>query len=141
LKSLLEPVALATAVSTTPAASAATTTPSAAAVAAAPAAALFTRSGFVHNQASAIVLLFVQRSDRLPSRVPIDHFHKPKTSTPTRVPVLHHLRAGYLAILREELLQTLAGDVEAQVAHIQFHAHCSISEKTMLDPLELSGSK
>ena len=91
---------------TTTATAAAATTTTAAAVATTPAAAtLFTRPGFVHRQAPAVVLLIVKPLDRCLRLCLGVHLDKAETLAPARRAILNHLRTLHGAELREQLLQ------------------------------------
>jgi hypothetical protein len=137
---LLVPAAATAAVSTAAAATAtaaATTTPAAATTASA---ALFARTSFVDREDASVEFLRAQLLDRFASGVVIAHLNEPETLAPAGVAIHDHLRAPHGAEFREQFFQPLVGHRIAEISHIQFHTHLTVSDK-LHGPWTLSGPK
>lgn len=123
----------ATVATATAAVSAATATATAAAkstaatTAATTRATVFTRTGFVDGQGTAIVLLPVEGGNCGRSLGVVGHFHESKTLATPRVPVVDDLGTDHLPMRTEQLLQCRTIDRITEVTDVQLLTHCRIS--------------
>ncbi len=78
----------------------------------------FTRAGFVYRERSATQFGAIQRRHRF-IRIRIDrHFHKRKTASLARIPVLYDLHSVHLAVSGKGRIQILLGRLERDVPDI-----------------------